>query len=669
MTVAVGARPSAEGVAPSDTQRVPPGAGRQRRLPAWARTFGSHLGVIGIFSVPAFFLWWRAWTSGSASTLRCPCLDPGQQVWFVAWPAYAISHGIDPFFSNWLWPPHGVNLLDNASGPLIGIVLSPITWLFGPFVATTLGLTLAPALSAWGCWLACRRFVTWTPASWVAGFLFGYSPVVVQNVAQGHLSVGLLVFPPLIVLALHEILVRQERPPVQSGAALGVLLFLQFLVSAEVLTVTVVVAALGCVLAALISPHRVPSAFPYAARAVGFGALTAVVLLALPVWELMKGPQHISGSIWSGLQAFLTGRAYNLWSPGSYHNILWGHARTGPSPEYLGIGVLVVAILSLAVAARRRSAWVIGGAAALATVLSWGSLLWLSPGHVIVSNWLPWGHFLSLPVFQNLSPKTFAVAADLAVALLIGIGMDAARWSSLGSRLGRFGRSAAMIAVVLAMGLPIWLTYAAPFTVEGLQLPPWYATVGRQVPEGSVVVSYPFPASLSVVSSPMDWQAADGMRFRLAGGYAKVPAVHGGKGVLKLGGPDQPLWALFKLSFIYGIPKHGTLLTPTALAGLRSDLRTWHTSYIVVTDQGLATEAAALFTAATGRTPTISHRSWVWDLHRQPLGPDAEWNATTAVRAFSSCTNDVIWLPGVGPPLALPQSYNRCIVSDMTTST
>ena len=55
--------------------------------------------------------------------------------------------------------PYGANLLSNTSGTLVGVVLGPVTWLWGPVAATNVALTLAPALSAWGCWVAVRPFV------------------------------------------------------------------------------------------------------------------------------------------------------------------------------------------------------------------------------------------------------------------------------------------------------------------------------------------------------------------------------------------------------------------------------------------------------------------------------------------------------------------------------
>lgn len=629
----------------------------------WVRSVGLNLGVIAVFTVPAVLLWWDAWNKGARSTVRCPCLDPGQQVWFIAWPAYALAHLKSPFSTTWLWPPHGVNLLANASATLVGIVLAPITWAFGAFVATTVALTLAPAVSAWGCWVACRRFVTWQPAWWVAGFFFGYSPFVVESVAQGHLSTGLLVLPPLMLVVLHETLVRQQRSAMWCGVTLALLVTAQFLISAEVLTIVIIVAVGGLAVAAMLAPHRAMAGLPFTLRAFGVAALASLLLLAAPVWYMVAGPQRIKGAVWSSLHTFFIARVYELWSPGPDRTTLFPGAMQGPQVQYVGFGVLVVAGICVAMAWRRRAMWVMAIIAVGSTVLSWGGILWLSPDHVVLSHWLPWSWFTNLPELDNINAIHFSVTADLAVAVVVAIGLDAFRSSQPWHRLPAAAWAGVVIAVTAAMMLPVWLTYQAPLTVQPIGLPPWYATTAQHVPAGSVITSYPFPASASVTSQPMVWQAADGMRFRLAGGYVKVPGV--GQGVIGTGTPDSALRTLVDLTLVSG-PAIGTFpLTAPQLVNVRAALRSWGTSYIVVTDTGGApTEAAGLFTAATGTLPQIAHRAWVWNLRTQPLR--SQYSATSAANAFAACRGPGTQLGPVPSNLALPQTFNHCVLAGVS---
>jgi hypothetical protein len=624
----------------------------------------TQLGVIGVFAVPAVALWWHAWSGGPGSTIRCSCLDPGQQVWFVAWPAYALLHGLNPFSTTWLWPSHGVNLLSNASSPLVGIVLAPITWAFGPFVSTTLALTLAPALSAWGCWLACRRFVDWGPACWFAAYLFGYCPFVIDNVDQGHLGLALLVVPPLIVVVLHEILVRRQRSATWCGLALGALVCAQFLISQEILALTAMAAAVGIVTAALLAPRRSAEALSFALRAFGVAVVAAGLTLAYPVWYMLAGPETIRGSIWSGEQVLFVARAYQLWNPGPYAQYLTSFppgTRQGPPVAFLGIAVLITAGVGLALAWRKRPAWVLAVVAVLATACAWGSGIWLSPGHIDFVKWLPWQWVTNDTILDNVGSVDFSALADVAVAVIIAMGIGAARswrgWRSAPTVVRMTG-VVVLCGVVAAMLLPVWRTYQSPLVVEKVSVPPWFATVARTVPVGSVVTSYPFPASAGLESEPMVWQAADGMRFRLAGGYMKVPGR--GQGVLGLGPRGSATWTMDTLTTVSPAAAGRFTLTARDIERLRAALRRWDSSYIVVTDTKAApVEAAAVFTAVTGRLPVVSHRAWVWNLRRQSTPfPD---NARPAAAAFASCRATVSPLGTVPPGRPLPQRLNRCI--------
>jgi hypothetical protein len=148
--------------------------------------------------LPAVVLWWHVWTGHPSSTLTCPCGDPAQEVWFMAWPAWAISHLANVFFSGAVNVPHGANLLSNTSGTLVSVVLSPVTWLWGPVTSTNVALTLAPGLSRGVAGWRSGRFVAWKPAAVPAALVYGYSAAIVSSLIFGHVSVSVLVVPPLL---------------------------------------------------------------------------------------------------------------------------------------------------------------------------------------------------------------------------------------------------------------------------------------------------------------------------------------------------------------------------------------------------------------------------------------------------------------------------------------
>jgi hypothetical protein len=169
----------------------------------------------------------------------------------------------------------------------------------------------------------------------------------------------------------------------------------------------------------------------------------------------------------------------------------------------------------------------------------------------------------------------------------------------------------------------------------------------------------------------MVWQAADGMRFRLAGGYIKIPG-HG-EGVIGTGPKESATWTMDALTTAHGARARQFTLTTRQVRNLRAALRSWDVSYIVVTDTGAApVEAAAVFTTVTGTVPAVSHRAWTWHLSRaSKSSPDNAATASTAAAAFMSCrsttangtANALGTIPSGHP---LPQSLNRCIAAGDT---
>ena len=162
------------------------------------------------------------------STTTCGCGDTSLFTWFLEWPAFAISHGLNPLYSTYLFHPSGINLLSNTAEVGLGVVLAPVTWLFGPIATLNVALTLSPFLSALAMYVLLRRWVSWAPAAFVGGLLYGFSPFVVISLTDAHLMLGHRRRAPLLVLCLDELFVRQRWRPWVTGLAIGVLALVQF---------------------------------------------------------------------------------------------------------------------------------------------------------------------------------------------------------------------------------------------------------------------------------------------------------------------------------------------------------------------------------------------------------------------------------------------------------
>ena len=113
-----------------------------RRRPRWPGAKVLSLALV-VYLVIAVVVWWHVWSSHPSSVTTCACDDPSLFVWFLEWPAFALAHGHNPFYSTALFHPTGVNLLSNTGVLALGVPLAPVTWLFGPVATLNVASTLA----------------------------------------------------------------------------------------------------------------------------------------------------------------------------------------------------------------------------------------------------------------------------------------------------------------------------------------------------------------------------------------------------------------------------------------------------------------------------------------------------------------------------------------------
>jgi dolichyl-phosphate beta-glucosyltransferase len=558
----------------------------------------------------------------------------------MAWPAWAIPHAANVFFSGAVNVPHGANLLSNTSGTLVSVVLSPVTWLWGPVVSTNVALTLAPGLSAWGCWVALRPFVTWKPGAVPAALVYGYSAAIVTSLEFGHVSVSVLVVPPLLLACVYEIVVWQARSPRRDGVTLAALVIVQFLISPEVLVMCALLAGFGLLVTVIRGRRTVRAHAAHALRALALGTGVSVALLAYPAWFGLSGPQSVSGVLFS--LAPLSGvHLSGFLSPGPYRAVAnsftrFGgyYGRLGPPSNYLGWGVVAGSAVSLYFGRRRPFVWLLVFLTLVAMVLSLGSYL-LGGSLVLTHAWLPWRTLGKLPVLREILPDQFAPLASLFVAFILALGLDA-----LHQRLKHpGGRHAAevngpswlatIIVGVVALA-PVFITFDIPFAVQATAIPVWMARQAPRLPNQSVLLTVPFPMSGS--DKPMLWQAVDDMHFRLAGGGLKTPNAQGGP--IGEGAPGSARRILAVLSVGVSPQPKGTA---AQLSVVRHAVKAWHVSRIVIDGPSRdPVYASGFFTAALGAAPSYDHGAWVWVIPAGgPSAPPATGVSLATCRAAS----------------------------------
>jgi hypothetical protein len=467
-----------------------------RRWSTWIALSIYVLVAMGIFS--------STWADPAGKWIGSP-KDPQLFIWYLGWIPHQLSHGHNPLFTDYLSYPPGVNLMWNTSMIFPAVVLWPVTVLFGPVIAYNLLITAGIALSAWCAFLAARRFVDRETPCFVAGLLYGFSPGLIAQ-ALGHPHVVVALFPPVALLLGHEILVRRRLNPVIAGTLSGVAAALQLLTGEEVLAATLVIAAFGVALLALMHRDQVRASLPYVAKAAGAAVLVFAILAAYPLGFQFLGLQRVSGSV-QGPDIYVSD-LLAFFLPG---NLIHFTGNVTENDAYVGLPLLALFAAGLVLGWREpRIRW-IGLTALIVAVLSLGPHLHVDGN--VTPLWLPWAVIARLPLMESALPARLMDIGFLGIGIVVAYACARALAST---RTWRY-----VTAVLLLAGVAI--VPPLPYPSVAATAPTFFKAGGdvEKIPSGSVVLVTPFSSKES--TDAMYWQAVAGYRFRMPEGDAFTP--------------------------------------------------------------------------------------------------------------------------------------------------
>jgi hypothetical protein len=544
-------------------------------------------------------LWYSpAWSSPTTTTVGGGRGDSGIVIWFLRWIPFAVDHGRDLLFSDHLNVPGGVNLMWNASLPLLGWVLMPLTSRWGPVLTFNVVLVLANGLSAWAAYLAIRRYVPGHLAAAAGGLVFGFSPAMQGQSNHPHISFAVLV--PLMLLAVDEILVRQRRPPWVLGPLLGLMAGCQLLVGEELLAATVLFGVLLLLVLvannprALLDRRRVV----HALLAFALAGVVGGAIAAKPLAVQFAGPQRVDGDITgiyysNDLLSFVTPGSSQLLSSRRSAELV-GEFSGRRNAAYLGVPLLLV-LLVLVVWRWRRPVVRVGAVMTLlAAVFSMGAHLQVRGRATTVG--LPWSPLEHLPVIANLIPSRLAMYTALFAGLLLAVFLEAV-WSGGGWRR--------LAAVGVAVVTLVPLLPARPVPALKVDTPAFFtAGAVRRLPEGSVALVLPFPNRRTAMA--MTWQAEAGMWFRMPGGYVVVPTPDGRPRY-----DTNPNSATRAFSAIQG-GRPAPKLTGGQRRALAANLAGWGVDVVVVGPIEHQGTMLRFLTDLLGRRPTPVDGVYLW---------------------------------------------------------
>ena len=437
-------------------------------------------------------------------------LDPIQFIWFLNWWPWAIAHGLNPFISYYVWYPHGFNMTWATSVPLAALLMWPLTWLYGAVVSYNVLSLLAPALSAWTGFLLARYLTQDTVASFIGGYLFGFSADELGEML-GHLNLNTIFIVPLLVL----LVVRRVRGDLSRPwfvAALALAMFFQLGFSSELLATTCFFGAITWAIFLVFGTEERRRLWTVAVEIILAAGIMAVIAAPF-LYFILQNRADVPSQIHDP-EAFSNDPLNYLLPYDLFlgRTLFWAnplpaisHYRDNAGYDaYLGLPLILILILQLRELRRRPYLKPLLLSLLAMVILSFGPTLHIA--NVATRVWLPWSLAVPLPLISQALPNRFSMYVALAAGLTAALWLSAAR--SGRERAGRYALAALACLCLLPNSAMVRHWTALP-------LQPFFEpqNVAASIEKDANVIILPY------IGPGLLWQLQSGMRFTQSGGY------------------------------------------------------------------------------------------------------------------------------------------------------
>lgn len=495
------------------------------RVPPWSRSPV----LLGVFALAVYLaVWLCGWElpllrHANLALLDQSSQDPNFYIWSLRWWPYAVAHGLNPLVSKEIGAPAGFNMTWTTTIPPLALIASPLTLLVGAVRSFNVLVAIAPPLSAWATFIACRRLTGKFWPALLGGAVYGLSAYETGHTTVGQLNLTWNLLPPLMV---YLVALRRDqklsRPWFVSIMALAMLL--QFFLFDETFFELTALLAIGLPVGYALAGRA--NRWVVAALARQVGAAWVIAMVIASPYLLYALSHYPSGFSRSPATTELNLASLVVPRPTGSFGISWlmdhSHRLPPTSVGYVGLPVLLI-VLALAIRTWHSKMTRFAVVMFVVTVaLAAGPSLVIGSLHV---GSVPWAKLWLLPVARSALPNRFILLGGLVLAVIVTMWL-AAPGRSLGLHAVRPGAgdrvraSSARWGVALLAVIAI-LADAPPTASFDLAAPtnhiPTFFTAGQYR-------HYIKPGEIMLVISErgnaaMLFQAYTNFDMRVAGGY------------------------------------------------------------------------------------------------------------------------------------------------------
>jgi hypothetical protein len=452
--------------------------------------------------------------------------DSNFYVWSLRWLPYAISHGLNPLYSNQIMAPGGIDLAWSTPAPAVVVVMWPVTAAFGPVVSYNLTLLLVPPATGWAAFVAARRLTGRFWASLLGGAVYGFCPFMVMHNARGDLNLTVNMLFPLMV---YLVLLWRDGTLGRTGFVIWMTaaLALEFYTFTEFFADMTVLLAAALVIGYAVAGHADRRTVARLAALIAM-AYAGALVLASPylVYALQRYPKELTRQQpdYSLRVARLVvptpDRLFGLRPLVAYSNGLGPYSVD----VYVGLPLLAVLLLLAVFTWKSRVTRLLVLMFVVVVALAAGPDLIITRRPVFA---LPWGGLWSLPIARSAEPLRFIVFGFLILAVALALWLAAPAASRL-AQAARWIVGVLALTAILA-DLPLFNPAVVPLSNRQVPAAAAVRPVGALpafIADG-LYRQYLKPGEIVVVVSQrgnagMLLQAASGFYFRIAGGYVNM---------------------------------------------------------------------------------------------------------------------------------------------------
>ncbi|HTT51437.1 MAG TPA: hypothetical protein VMH35_08560 [Streptosporangiaceae bacterium] len=368
--------------------------------------------------------------------------DSASYVWGFWWTARQVSHLGNPWFTHYMAAPAGVSLGYHSLMPLPGLLLTPVTLIFGPSASYNLLVILVPGLSGYAMYRAARLWLRSQTGAIAAGAFFGLSAMLAQeDWYHVNIAAGALFLPVTLELAVR----LRRSPGVRQALLLGVALGAAVLTDSES-AVLAGILTLAVLLPWLLRRPSLARLWPAALAAAATAVVASPQLISMGQ-EMARGGLAIHGPLLG-----VTDKLYGIGLPGMFAPTprvadfgLTGlaqpflHSRDNENLPMFGVTLTALAVFGVVVAWRRRNTKLLGLLWVACCALALGASLWLGKKQYVpfaqvwngvkVSPVMPYTWFVRIPGLSSFrEADRLALLGLVPAALLAGAAVDWMRY-------------------------------------------------------------------------------------------------------------------------------------------------------------------------------------------------------------------------------------------------